>query len=120
MPAPSSFDLRQRILSCYEKGQGTISQLAERFQVSQFFISQLLKRYREEKTLSPRPHPSGNRSPIQEIHRPFFEAELKENPDLTLVELCQKFGEHFGVTPSESAMSRALKRLKISRKKNTL
>jgi transposase len=43
---PHSADLRRRIVTLYERGEGSIRQLAKRFQVSQDSVRCLIKQYR--------------------------------------------------------------------------
>ncbi|MEH2082052.1 MAG: hypothetical protein V7K89_19375 [Nostoc sp.] len=47
------------MVQAYENNEGSQGQLASRFKVSLSFIERLLKRYRENVSLSPSPHAGG-------------------------------------------------------------
>jgi transposase len=50
----------------------------------------------------------------------FIRGVLAEAPDLTLKELCERYEGRFGRAVSKSSMDRALRRLKVTRKKSLL
>ena len=64
---PYSQDLRQRIVDTVMRGEGTVSQIAERFLVSVSFVTRLLQLHRTTGSVEPRPHggghPAGAHSP---------------------------------------------------------
>ncbi len=110
-----SIDLRERVW--VNLGQESMRQTAERFQVSLYFVYQLKRRYKEAGTLVPKP-PGGGRAPIvDEAGADYLRGLLAERGDLTLNELCQQYQERFARVVSKSSMDRALRRLKVTRKK---
>ena len=94
--------------------------LAARFKVSFHFVSQLIKRFRQTGRIDPKPAGGGNRSAIDKAGEKVLRQWLAERSDLTLSQLCARYEEKMGVKVSISAMGRALQRMGISRKKQTL
>ena len=85
MAIPIGIDLRQRILKAYQQENTTQQQLAQRFMVTQSFISRLLKRYQEKASLEPTPHP-GKPPKIRGDDISVLENILQEKPDRTLID----------------------------------
>lgn len=111
-----STDLRQRIVSAVERHDGSIRQIARRFQVDPSFITKLMKRFRQTGSLEPKPH-GGGRSPAfdqDDLER--LRQRVAERPDATLQELRQ----FLGMKGSLAAIGRALRKLDITRKKKSL
>ena len=102
-----STDLRIRVLDYIESG-GLIKTACALFKVSRSSI----QRWREKK------EETGNLSPLRRINAPYkindaeLQSYIQANPDAYLGEMAS----HFGVT--NSGLWRALKRLKITRKKS--
>ena len=113
-------ELRSRVLEAYQRGEGSMRQLAKRFKVSFQLVCQLLKRFRQTGRMVPQPAGGGNRSIIDPAGEKMLRRWLGEPSDLTLWQLGASSEEHRGVTVSISAMSRARRRMGISRKKPTL
>jgi transposase len=114
--ATYSQDLRQRVIDCVERKEGSLRQIAQRFVVSLSFIVRLLQLQRRTGALDPKP-PAGGRHPalgpdgwerLQEL--------VRLQPDATLKELRQRLG----VSCSLTAIWRALEKLRLSRKKKVL
>ena len=113
-----SMDLRQRIYGALERE--SIRRTAERFEVSEYFMYSLKKRYRQAGTLAPKAHRGGQKRRVDEAGSRYIKQVLAEEPDLTLNELCQRYLDKFAQLVSKSAMDRALKWLGITRKKRPL
>lgn len=102
-----STDLRTRVLDYIDAG-GLIKTACTLFKVSRSSI----QRWRERKG------ETGNVSPVPRVNAPYkindtaLQSYIQENPDAYLSEMAY----HFGVT--NSGLWRALKRLKITRKKS--
>lgn len=116
MPAPYSIDFRQKVLNSYLE-RGSLRKTAERFDVSFTFVQTLVKRYKTENTLEPKPHKSGNPPKVQPAHYSFPRKLIDSENDLPLREICDRFQKEFFIKISIAAMHEALKRLGISRKK---
>jgi len=82
-----SVDLRERIVTAYDKEDATRAQVARRFGVSLGLLKKLLQQRRHTGDLQPRHHRSGRKPLFTPRHRRQLTSLLKKNPDLTLREL---------------------------------
>jgi transposase len=82
-----SLDLRERILSAYDKKEGTREQIAARFRVSLGMVKKLLQQRRRTGSIAPRHHLAGRKPTILAGHRSQFRVLLQRKNDLTLNEL---------------------------------
>jgi transposase len=110
-----SMDIRERVIE--NLGQESMRKTAKRFRVSEYFVYRLKRRYKEVGTLAPKPHGGGHGPLVDEAGGEFLREVLAEAPDLTLNELCERYGAKFACTVSKSSMDRALRRLNLTRKK---
>ena len=109
-----SIDLRERVLAAVDAGEETQGQIAQRFLVSARWIRKLIARRRETGEVGPKPNPGGRKPLIQGEAAQALRAALADKPDATLHELREALGfEGCLVT-----VWRAIKRLKITRKKS--
>ena len=113
---PYSMDLRQRIATAIDHGDGSFRQIARRFRVSLSFIARLLRRRRQFGTLEPKPHGGGHPPALDHAGEERLRELVRQHPDATLDELRHQLG----VSCSRSALGRALEKLKLTRKKKTL
>jgi putative transposase len=120
MAAPYSIDLRERVLRRYEQGELSQEEVAKRFLVSVKTVNRWWRGYQKEGRIAPKPMGGWLKPKVDEAGGLQIQAWLEKTPDLTLAELCEHYESAFGVSMSTSAMDRGLKRLKITRKKNTL
>ena len=112
---PLSLDLRKRIVSAYEQGEGSRSTLATRFGVGEATVQRLLQLKRTTGSLAPKP--IGGSTPIvSDETLPRFEAWLEQDCDLTQDELAQRFEQETGQAISQPTVSRVLKRLENTAK----
>ena len=82
-----SLDLRERILTTYDKENGTREQVARRFRVSLGMVKKLIQQRRHTGEIGSRRHLCGRKPRILESHRSQMRAFLKKKPDMTLGEL---------------------------------
>jgi transposase len=115
MPVYSQ-DLRKRVIDTIERGDGSLRQIAQRFLVSLSFVVRLLRHYRTTGSLEPKPHGGGRQPALSPAQLKRLAALIRKKPDATLEELRQSLG----VECSTMAIVRALKKLKITRKKKVL
>jgi transposase len=114
-----SNDLRCKLLTAYDRGQGSLRALAEMFSVSYDWAKKIscqrLRSYQMER-VSQRRHGIANRV------TPAVEAELlrrlREQPDCTLAELQNGLQQSLGVSFSKQHLWRVLKRLNVRLKKS--
>lgn len=118
MPAAYSVDLRQRILDAYKAKEGSQRQLAKRFKVSLSFVRDLMRQYREQKTVQPKPHGGGAVAKIGATERNRIVQWVKQQPDLLLWELCDRLEKECSIKVGTSTMWRTLAEMNLSIKKN--
>jgi transposase len=82
-----SLDLRERIVSAYDQGEGSRQEVADRFKVSLGMVKKLLQQRRRTGAIAARHQNSGRKPLIQPIHRAKLRGYLSRKPDLTLQEL---------------------------------
>lgn len=85
-----SDDLRRRILEAYERGEGSESQLAQRFRVSLGYVQKIRRQWRRTGKMERTPHHPGRKPKFTEPVRQQLRSWLKQQPDLTLAELQQR------------------------------
>lgn len=84
-----SVDLRERILTSYDRGEGTRERIAARYRVSLGMVKKLLQQRRRTGDIAARHHFSGRKPMILEAHHRQMRIMLGHKPDLTLNELRQ-------------------------------
>jgi transposase len=82
-----SLDLRERILSSYDKEEGTREEIADRYRVSLGMVKKLLQQRRDTGEIGARHHRSGRKPMILATHQRQMRSLLAKKPDLTLKEL---------------------------------
>jgi transposase len=87
-----SLDLRERILSSYDRKEGTRPEVARCFRVSLGLVKKLLQQRRRTGDIAPRHRFSGRKPTIVQAHRSQLRALLAKRNDLTLRELRQATG----------------------------
>jgi transposase len=109
-----SKDLRERVLAAVDAAEGTPEEIAQRFRVSARWIRKLLALRARTGSIAPKPRSGGRKLLIQGKKAEALQAALRDTPDATLNEL----REATGFSGSLMTVWRALKRLKITRKKS--
>lgn len=95
----------------------TQRQLAKRFRVSLSFVQDLLKRYREDGTVEPRPHDGGSSAKLNPEQVQLVISLVAADNDATLVELREQLWQDTEVQVSRATVGRIVQVLKLSRKK---
>jgi transposase len=113
---PYSLDLRQRVLAALDASEGSQPEIARRFRVSVSFITRLLQRRRQTGSVDPAPHGGGHPPALDRAGRRKLRQLVREQPDATLEELASRVGVPCG----RMAIFRALRKLKITRKRKAL
>jgi transposase len=111
-----SEDLRTKIVEAIEKGMGK-SEAARTFGVSLSSVKRYAKMADEGRSLAPKKRP-GSKPKLGESARRLLEADLKERPAATLLQRCEFLDRVAGEKVSESTVSRMLKWMGWSRKKD--
>jgi transposase len=113
---PYSQDLRERVIAALEGGK-TQAEVAAQFRIHKSTLEKWWYRWRDTGSCAAFAPAHGPPRTLQAAER-FLRAEVKKQPDLTLVELCERVQEAKGLVASPSMMCRELKRLKLPRKKS--
>ncbi len=111
-----SEDLRKKIVGALLRGTGK-SEAARLFGVSLSSVKRFARTAREGRPLTPKKN-LGKRPKIGKSARALLEADLVERPAATLFQRRRFLQEVTGVLVSNSTVSRLLKRLGYTRKKD--
>jgi transposase len=111
-----SEDLRRKIVQAIEGGMGK-SEAARTFGVSLSSVKRYAKIADEGRSLAPKKRP-GSKPKLDESARRFLEADLEKRPAATLLQRCEFLDRVVREKVSESTVSRMLKRMGWSRKKD--
>jgi transposase len=117
MTQPLSVDLRQRAVEAYIRWEGTLAEIAERFQIGTGSLKRFLRLHIETGSLEPKPHGGGRPRSILPEEEGLVLEFLEQKNDLTLGEIRVLFREKTGKIVSESVFSCLLSRLDWTRKK---
>jgi transposase len=110
-----SQDLREKIVAEVENGE-TKENTAALFAVSLSTVKRYVRQFHKEGHLRPKSipgRPPAKRAPLQAQ----VQAQLEKAPDATLQEHCQTWEAASGVKVSISTMSRAIRKVRWTRKK---
>ena len=113
-----SLDLRERVVSAYEKGANTIAEIATRFSVGQTFLKKMLRQKRDTGSLERLPQRAGAKKALSEPHRNWLAMQVRDTPDVTLVELQGRLSQEKKVRVSPATVCRELKEVRLPRKKS--
>jgi transposase len=113
-----SLDLRERVVRACDDGLGTREEIAQMLGVSISFITKLLRRRRDEKTIAAKPHSGGGKPSLDSKDEKRVQKLVARQPDATLKELCRRLSDAGGAGVESWTMCRALKRLGLVRKKS--
>ena len=111
-----SEDLRKKILQALRRGV-TKTEAARSFGVSRSSVKRYAKLAEEGRPLTPKRRP-GLKPKLDATAERLLDADLEERPTATLGQRREFLRRAAGVAVSESTVSRALRRLGFSRKKD--
>lgn len=116
MANPLSKELREKIVSAYERGMGTIKEVAEIFDITSRTVAKYLQIHRETGDLTPKPLPG--RPPIlTEENLNVIKQIILLNKDGTLQDFRDAFENKTGIYVAISTIQNACEKLDIRRKK---
>jgi len=113
---PYSNDLRERIVAAVDRGEQSIRQIARLFSVSLSCVVRLLRRQRRTGSVRPAPHGGVPSRKLDAAADARLQELVRDRPDATLAEL----RDRLGIRCCLMTIARALRRLRITRKKKTL
>ena len=111
-----SQDLRTRVIGSAKAGKHTQTSIAATFGVSLSTVEKWMRQKRETGRERALPQVHGPTRSLQDCAQ-FIRAEIKQQPDSTLAELCERVAAAEGVQASPSMMCRELRHLGLGRKK---
>src|SRR5215213_1013401 len=111
-----SLDLRKKIVEAKERGMPT-AEVARTFGVGLSTVKRYAATARQGKSLTPKKRP-GSEPKLDEAARKLLEADLQERPAATLPQRREFPARMAGVSVSDSTISRMLRRLGWTRKKD--
>ena len=111
-----SEDLRKKIVEAVEKGMPKI-EAARVFGVGVSSVKRYVATYREGRSLAPKKRP-GSEPKLDDGARKLLEANLEECPQATLPQRREFLRQVLGVSVSDSTVSRTLRRMGWTRKKD--
>jgi transposase len=114
-----SLDLRQRIIETNRTEMITRKELAKRFKVSESFVGNLLKLYRETGAVAPKPHGGGHPPTLNPEQLVSLIEIVENNNDATIAEISHLLEKKENIFVPRSTMASLLQRLDLNRKKNT-
>ena len=115
MGSPIPPEVRERVISAIEDG-ATWRGAARMFQVGEASVIRWMRRHREEGTVAPLPM-GGRRRGLTDEDIALVGKIYEEKPDRTIEEGKDAFEERTGRSTSTGAISRALQKLGLTRKK---
>lgn len=113
---PYPVALRQRVVDAHVCRNGSLTEVAEQFDVSRGFVRNMAAQYRRMGSVVPRPH-GGGRHKLGPKGDAKLRALVEADPDATLDELRTRLQRSRHITLTRSGVGRALQRLGLPRKK---
>lgn len=111
-----SLDLREKIVAACDRRTGSRKQVADSFGVSLGLVEKLLRQRRCTGDLAPRTAP-GAKPLLTPSALQLIQEVVREQPDITLQELCDLVAQQRGIRVSLATMCTWLQRLGLVRKK---
>jgi transposase len=112
-----SLDLRERVVAAYERGKGSIAEVAEQFNVGQTFVKKMLRQKRQRGSVAPLAHGGGRQPSLSDKEHRLLRQKVKEQPDVSLAELQAHLESKAQVTVSRPTIHRSLRASDLTRKK---
>lgn len=112
-----SLDLRQRVLSSYESGEGTQSEIADFFDINISTLKRWLTRKKSGDSLIPQKGNRGRPGKINAMELEELRQIVEAKPSITLAELSALYLKKRQISIGSSVLSRALIKLNLRYKK---
>lgn len=110
-------DLRDRVVAAYLRGEGSYAEVAARYEIARNSVVNWVHLYRSTGRAAPRPHGGGVPATLSGDRLHTLCQLVGERPDATLAEYHQAIEQECQIETSRSAVSRALARAKLTRKR---
>lgn len=119
MPAPHPIELRQRVVDAYDNGEGTYSDMAERFLVGIASVSRWLSLTRNTGSAAAKPTGGNRRADLPANVQETIKALVRDEPNWTTEELAAQVQEEFGLKVDRQRIGRFLRRSGFSFKRGS-
>ncbi len=114
---PYSSDLRLRAVMAYERGEGSLADIARRYEISKDTLCDWCRRHRKNASIVPLPHGGGQQPILTEDDRQFVLDLVAERNEITLAELRDELFVKRDVRIGTSTISNLLLKEDLTRKK---
>ena len=111
---PTSLDLRKRIVAARIEDGQSMGEIARRFKVPKGTVQNVRERYRDARTVEPKPQNAGRKPAFSGTRLRRLEQDVLRHPDATLEELLDRSGLNVSLV----ALHNTLKKLGFTRKKS--
>jgi transposase len=111
-----SLDLRERIVTAWQRGEGSQAAVAARFGVSERCVRDLVRRQRESGSVAAKPHGGGTVGLATPAKLAALETQVAAHNDLTIAEHRERLVAA-GYQQSAATVGRWLLALRLTRKK---
>ena len=111
---PTSIDLRKRIVAARIEDGQSMGEIAKRFRIPKGTVQNILERYRDGRTVEPKPQNAGRKPAFSGRALRRLEKEVELRPDATLEQL----RDHSGKKVSVVCVHNTLKKLGFTLKKS--
>ena len=112
-----SQDLRDRVLRALERGEGP-TEIAVRLEVSRVWVYQVKERFQSDGKRTSLPMGGYRKSRVAQLEET-VRSWIKSQPDLTLMEICERLSDKHGVSIKVPALWHQLDKWGLSYKKNS-
>ena len=106
-----------KVVEAYEKKEGSMRKLAERFTVSLTFVFGIVSLWRKTGSVKKKPHGGGAHLKLTQEVKGYIKTLLEEKNDLTLKEMKHLLSERYGIHMSKTTVDKGIRELGWSRKK---
>ena len=111
---PTSIDLRKRVVAARVEDGQSMGMIANRFRIPKGTVQNILERFREAGTVTPKPQNAGRKPAFSGKALKRLERAVERHPDATLAEL----RERSAMRVSLVCVHNTLKKLGFTRKKS--
>jgi transposase len=118
MARPYANDLRRKFLQAYEQGKGTLGELAEQFGVSEGWAKKISATRTRTGQIERPPWRRGPVSRVTAAVQASMREQIRQQPDLTLLELQEQLHATQGVRLSIGRLWLALRQMGLRLKKS--
>jgi len=113
-----SLDLRRRAVEAYERGEGSVPTVADRFAIGEASLGRWLRLKRETGSVEPRPRSGGNPRRVTPEGEALLREWLADDPSVPQHELAARLAEAGQPPVSQQTVGRTLARMALTLKKS--